>query len=118
MKTRELLRLLQHVVIVMIATHIVLAEQRPPEGVYEFARDGSRIAIAPFGAGLAAFFSDGRVRGLRNRDSSSWVIGKSVGNVSEAAGLIAFSGDRIRVNLEGEGTLEGSRLKLSRSPSE
>lgn len=114
MKTRELLRLLQHVVIVMMATHIVLAEQRLPEGVYEFARDGSRITIAPFGAGLAAFFSDGRVRGLRDRDSSSWVIGKSVGNVSEAAGLIAFSGDRIRVDLEGEGPLEGSRRKLSR----
>jgi alpha-beta hydrolase superfamily lysophospholipase len=107
----------RHVVIVLMAIRVAFAQQPPPGGVYELLSDGSRITIAPFGAGVAAFFSDGRVRGVRKNDSSSWVIGKSVGNVSEPAGLITLSGDGIRVSLEGAGTLEGTRLKLSRKPA-
>ena len=112
-----MLKLMRHcrlVVIVLIAINVVSAQQPPPDGVYELASNGGTITIAPFGTGMAAFFSDGRVRGLRQNDASSWVIGKSVGNVSEAAGFISLSGDEIRVNFEGDATLEGSRLKLSK----
>ena len=48
---RKLMKQWRHMATVLIAITVASAQQRPPAGVYELAGNGSRITIAPFGAG-------------------------------------------------------------------
>ncbi len=64
-------------------------------GVY-LLNDGKTFAtIASFGPTPALFFSDGRVRGLK-QDGANWLIGKTLGNTNETEGKISFENSIIK----------------------
>ncbi|MEP7255197.1 MAG: alpha/beta hydrolase [Ferruginibacter sp.] len=80
-------------------------------GVY-LLNDGKTYAtIAPFGPSPALFFSDGRVRGLK-QDGNTWLIGKTLGNTNETEGKLSLENSTIKIDIDGSATLSGKKVAL------
>ncbi len=84
-------------------------------GVYKTG-DDKFVTIAPFGTGLALFFSDGHVFGLQ-QSGTEWLIGKTLGNTVETVGKISISAsqEKTSINLKYDDgkQLTGEKLKLT-----
>ncbi|MEP6712008.1 MAG: alpha/beta hydrolase [Ferruginibacter sp.] len=80
-------------------------------GVY-LLNDGKTYAtIALFDPSPALFFSDGKVRGLK-QDGNTWLIGKTLGNTNETEGTLSLENSTIKIDIDGSLTLAGKRVAL------
>jgi pimeloyl-ACP methyl ester carboxylesterase len=103
--------------VLVILGFTISGKAQDADHVYGVYKTGNNhfVTIAPFGTGMALFFSDSHVFGLK-KDGNDLLIGKTLGNTDETIGKISFmtmdEKTTIRLKYNDGHELSGEKLKL------